>query len=85
MKGVNGAGLTSVATSDGVYISYLSQGKDPLSFVGVMDMVDGETMDVSVFIEIFLLQEAFNFSSICFKTDNVFPDFAIITDVAVCL
>lgn len=52
MKGVNGAGLTSVATSDGVYISYLSQGKDPLSFVGVMDMVDGETMDVLVFIEI---------------------------------
>lgn len=52
MKGVNGAGLTSVATSDGVYISYLSQGKDPLSFVGVMDMVDGETMDVSVFLEV---------------------------------
>lgn len=52
VKGVNGAGLTSVATSDGVYISYLSQGKDPLSFVGVMDMVDGETMDVSVFVEI---------------------------------
>ena len=51
MKGINGAGLTSVATSDGVYISYLSQGKDPLSHVGVMDMVDGETMDVSVFTQ----------------------------------
>ena len=51
VKGINGAGLTSVATSDGVYISYLSQGKDPLSHVGVMDMVDGETMDVSVFTQ----------------------------------
>ena len=40
-----------MATSDGVYISYLSQGKDPLSHVGVMDMVDGETMDVSVFTQ----------------------------------
>ena len=46
VKGVNGAGLSTVATSNGVYISYLSQGRPPLSPIGVIDMVNGERIDV---------------------------------------
>lgn len=46
VKGINGAGLSSVSTSDGVYISYLSQRKPPLSPIGVFDMTDGEDVDV---------------------------------------
>lgn len=46
VKGVNGAGLSSVSTTNGVYISYLSQGRPPLSDIGVIDMVNGEHIDV---------------------------------------
>lgn len=46
VKGVNGAGLSSVSTTNGVYISYLSQGRTPLSHIGVIDMVNGEHIDV---------------------------------------
>lgn len=46
VKGVNGAGLSSVSTTNGVYISYLSQGRPPLSHIGVIDMVNGEHIDV---------------------------------------
>lgn len=46
VKGINGAGLSSVSTSNGVYISYLSQGRPPLSQIGVIDMVNGEHIDV---------------------------------------
>lgn len=46
VKGVNGAGLSSVSTTNGVYISYLSQGRSPLSHIGVIDMVNGEHIDV---------------------------------------
>ena len=46
VKGVNGAGLSTVATSNGVYISYLSQGRPPLSPIGVIDIVNGERIDV---------------------------------------
>ena len=37
VKATNGAGLSSVSTSNGVFISYMSQGLDPLSHVGVWD------------------------------------------------
>lgn len=46
VKGINGAGLSSVSTSDGVYMSYLSQGRPPLSPIGVFDMTDGEDVDM---------------------------------------
>lgn len=46
VKGVNGAGLSTVATSNGVYISYLSQGRPPLTPIGVIDIVNGERIDV---------------------------------------
>lgn len=46
VKGINGAGLSSVSTTNGVYISYLSQGRPPLSDIGVIDMVNGEHIDV---------------------------------------
>lgn len=46
VKGINGAGLSSVSTTNGVYISYLSQGRPPLSHIGVIDMVNGEHIDV---------------------------------------
>ncbi|KAL3873866.1 hypothetical protein ACJMK2_036950, partial [Sinanodonta woodiana] len=37
VKGINGASLMTVSTSDGVYLSYLSQGQEPLSHVGIWD------------------------------------------------
>ena len=37
IKGINGAGYSTTATSDGVYISYLSQGLAPLMPVGIWD------------------------------------------------
>jgi hypothetical protein len=46
VKAINGAGLSSHATSNGIYISYLSQGRPPLSHIGVIDMVNGEHIDV---------------------------------------
>ena len=46
VKGINGAGLSSVSTSNGVYLSYLSQGRPPLTNIGVIDMTDGETVDM---------------------------------------
>ncbi|CAG2210833.1 unnamed protein product [Mytilus edulis] len=46
VKGINGASLTSVATSNGLYMSYLSQGMDPLSHVGVADVLENSVGDV---------------------------------------
>ncbi|KAK3609657.1 hypothetical protein CHS0354_035942 [Potamilus streckersoni] len=37
VKGTNAAGLSSISTSNGVYMSYLSQGLAPLRHVGVYD------------------------------------------------
>ncbi|ESO82597.1 hypothetical protein LOTGIDRAFT_236952 [Lottia gigantea] len=42
VKATNAAGLSTVATSNGVYISYVSQGKEPLKPIGVWD---GDTLD----------------------------------------
>ncbi|CAG2246701.1 unnamed protein product [Mytilus edulis] len=47
VKGVNGADLTSVATSNGLYMSYLSQGMNPLSHVGVADVLENSVGDVN--------------------------------------
>ena len=46
VKGINGAGITSVSTSNGVYMSYLSQGLPPIGNVGVMDLVPGSVGDM---------------------------------------
>ncbi|KAK3101942.1 hypothetical protein FSP39_007535 [Pinctada imbricata] len=46
IKGVNGAGLTSVSTSNGIYMSYLSQGLDPIYPVYVNDLVPGSDLDI---------------------------------------
>ena len=46
VKAVNRAGLSSVSSSNGVYMSYLSQGRAPLSTVGIMDLVEGGNQDV---------------------------------------
>ncbi|KAK3104702.1 hypothetical protein FSP39_008103 [Pinctada imbricata] len=46
VKAMNEAGLSSVATSNGIYMSYLSQGKEPLSPVGIMDVTEGAEIDV---------------------------------------
>lgn len=46
VKAVNKAGLSSVSSSNGVYMSYLSQGRPPLSHVGIMDLVEGGNQDV---------------------------------------
>ena len=54
IKAVNGAGLTTISTSNGVYISYLSQGLQPLSHVGVWDadpIIIGD-----MYVRIFLLK-----------------------------
>ena len=37
IKAINGAGLSSTSTSNGVFMSYLSQGLEPLSHVGIWD------------------------------------------------
>ena len=37
IKAINGAGLSSTSTSNGVFISYLSQGLEPLLPVGIWD------------------------------------------------
>ncbi|KAL5015119.1 hypothetical protein ScPMuIL_009389 [Solemya velum] len=47
VKGVNGAGLTSVTVSDGVYMSYLSQGLPPLYHVGIWDSEEQSTGDIN--------------------------------------
>ncbi|XP_063408918.1 uncharacterized protein LOC134692399 [Mytilus trossulus] len=46
IRGTNGAGLSSVATSNGVYLSYLSQGLPPLSHIGINDVLDNSDHDV---------------------------------------
>ncbi|XP_076085326.1 uncharacterized protein LOC143056125 [Mytilus galloprovincialis] len=46
VRGINGASLTSVVTSNGLYMSYLSQGMDPLSHVGVADILENSVGDV---------------------------------------
>ncbi|CAG2236309.1 unnamed protein product [Mytilus edulis] len=46
IRGTNGAGLSSVATSNGVYLSYLSQGLQPLSHIGINDVLDNSGLDM---------------------------------------
>ncbi|VDI67222.1 Hypothetical predicted protein [Mytilus galloprovincialis] len=46
VRGTNGAGVSSVATSNGVYISYLSQDLQPLSHVGISDVLENSDVDV---------------------------------------
>ena len=46
VKGINGAGMSSATTSNGVYLSSLSQGRPPLTNIGVIDMTDGETVEM---------------------------------------
>ncbi|CAG2250499.1 unnamed protein product [Mytilus edulis] len=46
VRGTNGAGLSSVGTSNGVYMSYLSQGLPPLLHVGVYDVLQNSHGDV---------------------------------------
>ncbi|KAK3101936.1 hypothetical protein FSP39_007496 [Pinctada imbricata] len=46
IKGVNGAGSTSVSTTNGIYMSYLSQGLDPIYPVYVNDLVPGSDLDI---------------------------------------
>ncbi|XP_048258679.1 uncharacterized protein LOC124137747 [Haliotis rufescens] len=42
VKATNGAGLSTISTSNGIYMSYLSQGLEPLTHVGIWD---GESHD----------------------------------------
>lgn len=37
VKATNGAGLSTVSASNGIYISYLSQGLEPFSVIGIWD------------------------------------------------
>ncbi|KAK3612515.1 hypothetical protein CHS0354_024486 [Potamilus streckersoni] len=37
LKGINGAGMSTVSTSNGIYLSYLSQGENPPQLIGVWD------------------------------------------------
>ncbi|XP_048258717.1 uncharacterized protein LOC124137708 isoform X1 [Haliotis rufescens] len=37
VKATNGAGLSTISTSNGIYMSYLSQGLEPLTHVGIWD------------------------------------------------
>ena len=46
VRGTNGAGLSSVGTSNGLYLSYLSQGLAPLSHIGVYDVLENSHGDV---------------------------------------
>ena len=46
VRGTNGAGLSTVGTSNGVYMSYLSQGLEPLSHIGVYDVLKNSHGDV---------------------------------------
>jgi len=46
VRGTNGAGLSSVGTSNALYMSYLSQGLPPLSHIGVYDVLENSHGDV---------------------------------------
>jgi hypothetical protein len=46
VRGTNGAGLSSVGTSNALYMSYLSQGLSPLSHIGVYDVLENSHGDV---------------------------------------
>ncbi|VDI73733.1 Hypothetical predicted protein, partial [Mytilus galloprovincialis] len=46
IRGTNGAGVSSVATSNGLYISYLSQGLQPLSHIAISDVLENSDADV---------------------------------------
>ncbi|XP_071123199.1 uncharacterized protein [Mytilus edulis] len=46
VKGENGAGLASVATSNGLHLSYLSQGLPPVSHIGINDVLRNSLGDV---------------------------------------
>ncbi|CAG2187681.1 unnamed protein product [Mytilus edulis] len=48
VKGENGAGLASVATSNGLHLSYLSQGLRPVSHIGINDVLRNSIGDVYV-------------------------------------
>ncbi|CAC5409205.1 unnamed protein product [Mytilus coruscus] len=46
IKGTNGAGLSSVSSSNGLYLSYLSQGLPPLSLIGIADVTELSNVDI---------------------------------------
>ncbi|VDI54125.1 Hypothetical predicted protein [Mytilus galloprovincialis] len=46
IKGTNGAGLSSVSSSNGLYLSYLSQGLPPLSHIGIADVTELSNVDI---------------------------------------
>ena len=72
VKGINGAGLSSVSTSNGVYLSYLSQGRPPLTHIGVIDMTDGETVDMWVSTLLFSLLDMELISWLRLITNSIF-------------
>ncbi|OPL32680.1 hypothetical protein AM593_07850, partial [Mytilus galloprovincialis] len=45
IKGTNGAGLSSVSSSNGLYLSYLSQGLPPLLHIGIADVTELSNVD----------------------------------------
>ncbi|CAG2196989.1 unnamed protein product [Mytilus edulis] len=47
IKGTNGAGLSSVSSSNGLYLSYLSQGLPPLSHIGIADVTELSNVDMA--------------------------------------
>ncbi|VDI79784.1 Hypothetical predicted protein [Mytilus galloprovincialis] len=46
IKGTNGAGLSSVSFSNGLYLSYLSQGLPPLVHIGIADVSELSNVDI---------------------------------------
>ena len=55
VKGINGAGLATSSSSNGVYLSYLSQGLEPLTPVYLWDADPMAPTDMYEFIYRFLL------------------------------
>ncbi|XP_071152144.1 uncharacterized protein, partial [Mytilus edulis] len=62
IRGTNGAGLSSVATSNGVYLSYLSQGLQPLSHIAINDVLDDSGIDVDFQKSLDTLQASWDLS-----------------------
>ncbi|XP_076087285.1 uncharacterized protein LOC143057777 [Mytilus galloprovincialis] len=62
IRGTNGAGLSSVATSNGVYLSYLSQGLQPLSHIGINDVLDNSGLDIDFQERLDTLQASWDLS-----------------------
>ena len=46
VKGTNGARLSVISSSNGVYLSYLSQGLPPLSHIGIADVTELSNIDM---------------------------------------